>query len=198
VTMQSAIPTLTTDRLTLRAILNDDVDGYLEIWSDPEFRRHIGGGEPTRDGIWHAMAGNIGCWALMGVGPWSVAERGSGDLVGRAGLWNEPGWPGVEAVWFIGRRWWGRGFATEAGRAAIRWAFTTQDVDEVVSVILPTNIPSIRVAERLGMTLSRSEYLHGADHHVYAISRVEWESPPCDRRLTADDAAVTEPEPDEG
>ena len=170
------IPTLVTERLILRPIHNDDVPGYVEIWSDPEFTRYIGGSARTDpDSIWHAMASNIGCWALTGVGPWSVVERVTGTLVGRAGLWNEPGWPGVEAVWFIGRRWWGKGYATEAATAAISWAFDNQpDLAEVVSVILPANTRSIRVAERLGMTLARTEFLHGADYAVYAISREAW------------------------
>jgi RimJ/RimL family protein N-acetyltransferase len=168
------IPTLVTPRLTLRPIHNQDVAGYAAIWADPEFTRHIGG-RSDYDGIWHAMAGNIGCWALTGVGPWSVVERATGDLVGRAGLWDEPGWPGVEAVWFIGCPWWGRGFATEAGAAAISWVFADRpDLHQVVSTILPANDRSIRVAERLGMRLDRVEHLHGADHAIYAVDRATW------------------------
>jgi RimJ/RimL family protein N-acetyltransferase len=170
------IPTITTDRLTLRPIRNDDVADYVDIWSDVEFAWHVGGPRTDPDGIWHAMAHNIGCWALTGVGPWSVVERSSAVLVGRAGLWDEPGWPGVEAVWFVGRPWWGRGYATEAATAAITWVFAERpNLGEVVSTILPANTRSIRVAERLGMTLARTEYLHGADHNVYAVGRATWE-----------------------
>lgn len=170
------IPTLTTERLILRPPHNGDVAGFAEIWSDPEFTRHIGGpGRSDPDSIWHAMAANIGCWALTGVGPWSVTDRATGALVGRAGLWNEPGWPGIEAVWFIGRRWWGRGYATEAATAAISWAFNTRpDLTEVISVILPDNQRSIRVAERLGMTIARTQFLHGADHAIYKVDRKTW------------------------
>ena len=167
------IPTLATARLTLRPIVRDDLDAYADIWSDPVFAEHIGG-PADRHGVWHAMAANIGCWALEGVGPWSVVENATGRLVGRAGLWNEPGWPGVEAVWFIGRRWWGKGYATEAGAASIRYAFEHLDVDEVVSVIRAVNTASIRVAGRLGMRLARTQHLHGAEKNVYAIARVEW------------------------
>ncbi|WP_261562303.1 GNAT family N-acetyltransferase [Frankia tisae] len=172
----TAIPTLTTKRLTLRPIVRDDLDGFAAMWSDEEFTRHIGG--PTdRHGTWHNLAGNIGCWELEGVGPWSVVERVTGTLVGRAGLWSEPGWPGIEAVWFIGRQWWGRGFGTEAAAAAIAWAFETRPaLPEVVSVIRATNTASIRLAERLGMHLARTEQLHGAEKGVYAITRSEWVS----------------------
>jgi RimJ/RimL family protein N-acetyltransferase len=170
----STIPTLATDRLVLRPLANGDVPGFVEIWSDPEFTRHIGGrGDP--DAVWHAMAGNIGCWPLTGVGPWAVVERPTGMLVGRAGLWTEPGWPGIEAVWFIRRDRWGRGYAQEAGTAAIDWVFGERPhLTEVVSVILPANIASIRVAERLGMTRTRLQHLHGEEHAVYTVSRAAW------------------------
>ncbi|KJE23711.1 acetyltransferase, ribosomal protein N-acetylase [Frankia torreyi] len=172
----TTIPTLTTDRLILRPIARADLDAYAEIWSDEEFTRHIGG-PSDRHGTWHNLAGNIGCWTLEGVGPWSVVERATGTLIGRAGLWNEPGWPGIEAVWFIGRPWWGHGFGTEAATAAIGWAFDEYpDLPEVVSVIRATNAASIRLAERLGMHLTRTERLHGAEKGIYAIARSEWVS----------------------
>ncbi|SNQ50109.1 Acetyltransferase, ribosomal protein N-acetylase [Frankia canadensis] len=170
----STIPTLTTDRLLLRPLANGDVPGFVEIWSDPEFTRHIGGWHDP-DGVWHAMAANIGCWALTGVGPWAVVERPTGDLVGRAGLWTEPGWPGIEVVWFLRRDRWGRGYAREAAAAAIDWVLAERpDLTEIVSVILPANIASVRVARRLGMTRTRLQALHGAEHAVYAISRADW------------------------
>lgn len=170
------IPTLTTSRLTLRPIDPADLDAYTTIWDDPDFTRHIGG-PVDRHGMWHNLAANIGCWTLTGVGPWSVVERASGQLVGRAGLWDEPGWPGVEAVWFIGRPWWGRGYATEATRAAVAWVFAQRpDLAEVVSVIRAANTASIRVAERLGMHFVRVEHLHGAEKNVYSISRAVWDA----------------------
>lgn len=164
------IPTLITSRLTMRPIHRNDLDAYAAMWSDPEFTRHIGGPRDLHD-TWHNMAANLGCWALEGIGLWSVVETSSGELVGRAGLWTEPGWPGVEAAWFIGRPWWGRGFATEAGRTAITWAFDHLDLDRVVSVIRSDNTRSIRVAEKLGLAPWHTEHLHGADKLVYAVSR---------------------------
>lgn len=168
------IPTLSTDRLVMRPLRSSDAPGFVTIWSDTEFTRYIGG-RCDPDSVWHAMAGNIGCWALTGVGPWAVVERATGDLVGRAGLWTEPGWPGIEAVWFIRRDRWGRGYAREAGTAAISWVFAERpELAEVISVILPENTASVRVAERLGMTCARLQWLHGEEHAVYAISRAAW------------------------
>ncbi len=167
------VPTITTDRLILRCIDSADLDRWVEISSDPEFYRHLGG--PTdRAGVWRNMALQLGHWALRGYGLWAVEEKTTGNLVGRVGLWGEEDWPGVEAAWFLDPAVWGRGYATEAGAAAIRFAFEKVGVDEVISVIRPDNTRSIRVAERLGETFQRTEFLHGADKSIYAVTREKW------------------------
>ncbi len=122
------------------------------------------------------MATTLGHWALWGYGLWSVVETATGALVGRAGLWNEPGWPGVEAAWFVGRPYWGHGFAPEAGQASLRFAFERLAVDQVVSVIDADNAQSIRVAEKVGETYHHTEFLHGKDQAVYAITRETWKA----------------------
>ncbi|WP_242606348.1 GNAT family N-acetyltransferase [Protofrankia symbiont of Coriaria ruscifolia] len=169
------IPTIATERLTLRAITPGDLDAYAAMWADPEFMRHLGG-PAARAVAWRNMATALGHWALWGYGQWSVVETATGELVGRAGLWNEPGWPGVEVTWFIGRPHWGRGFAMETGRATLRFAFEHLTVDQLVFVIDAGNTPSIRVAEKIGATYLRTEYLHGKDQEVYVITRAEWET----------------------
>jgi RimJ/RimL family protein N-acetyltransferase len=106
-----------------------------------------------------------------------VVERGTGTLVGRAGLWDEPGWPGVEAIWFIGRPWWGRGYATEAAAASITWVFARRpDLERVVAAIVPANHASVRVARRLGMCRTGTAYLHEEPHAIYAVTRETWAS----------------------
>jgi RimJ/RimL family protein N-acetyltransferase len=152
-----------------------DLDACAAIWADPEFTRFIGGPYDRHD-VWHNLTAVAGCWLLEGLGPLAVVERASGQLVGRAGLWTEPGWPGVEAIWFIGRSWWGKGYATEAGAASIGWAFANLDVAEVTSAIQPANTASVRVAERLGMRRDRIEFLHDVDHAVYVIDREGWKA----------------------
>ena len=172
------IPTLVTRRLILRPGDSGDVAALTRIWSDPEFARHAGGPVVTQpDAIWHQLAGCQGCWQLTGVGPWCVVERGTGTLVGRAGLWDEPGWPGVEAIWFIGRPWWGRGYATEAAAASITWVFARRpDLERVVAAIVPANHASVRVARRLGMCRTGTAYLHEEPHAIYAVTRETWAS----------------------
>ncbi|MGF7238275.1 MAG: GNAT family N-acetyltransferase, partial [Frankia sp.] len=132
------IPTVTTDRLVLRGIEPGDVEAFAAMGADPEYSRYIGGPRTLAD-TWRAMAMQIGTWALRGLGLWAVVERSTGDVVGRAGLWWEPGWPGIEAAWFFAPSRRGRGYAPEAARAALRFAFEVHDADRVISVIHPDN-----------------------------------------------------------
>lgn len=109
---------------------------------------------PSREDAWQQMAAFLGQWALRGHGQWAVEERATGHLLGRAGL-HQPervDWPGLEVGWTLHPDHWGNGYATEAGGAAITYAFDTLDRDEVVSVIHPDNHGSQAVARRLGLS----------------------------------------------
>ena len=104
---------------------------------------------------WSQMTGWLGQWELRGTGQWAVEERASGDFVGRAGshwpAWQAD-WPGIEIGWVLHPRFWGVGYATEAGAAAVTYTFAHHDVDALYSVILPENTRSAAVARRLGFT----------------------------------------------
>jgi RimJ/RimL family protein N-acetyltransferase len=169
------IPELVTERLLLRGLELSDFDAYAAICADPEVRRYLGDGLPLeRPAAWREMAFLLGHWNLRGFGQWAVVERGSGQLVGRAGLWQPEGWPGLEVGWVLGRAYWGRGFATEAAQAALDYAFEALGARHVISLIRPENQPSIRVAKRLGERYERRVELSRAVHHIYGIGRDGW------------------------
>ena len=114
------IPVVSTARLTLRAFEDDDLDAWAAIVADPETARYVGGVRDRAE-AWLRMAAYHGHWVLRGFGQWAVVETGSGRLVGRAGLWCPEGWPELEVGWTLSRDVWGRGYATEAGAAAVGW-----------------------------------------------------------------------------
>ena len=169
------IPELVTERLLLRGLKLSDLDAYAAISADPDVRRYLGDGRPLeRPAVWREMALLLGHWRLRGFGQWAVVTRETGDLVGRAGLWQPEGWPGLEVGWVLGRQHWGRGFATEAARAALHHAFSGLGARRVISLIHPDNERSIRVAQRLGERFERRVELSGTLHHVYVIERDRW------------------------
>jgi RimJ/RimL family protein N-acetyltransferase len=169
--------TLTTDRLLLRQLRDDDLDAYAVIAGDPEVMRFLGERRPmSRMDAWRQMAMILGHWELRGYGYWALEERATGRLAGRAGFMNPDGWPGIECGWTLGREFWGRGYATEAARAIFAWGFEYLRLDRIISLIDPENLPSIRVAERLGETRSGSWEFLGHPHDIYAISRDQWQA----------------------
>ena len=167
--------TLETGRLILRMLRDSDIDAYAEMVGDAEVMRYIGDGRPLdRSMAWRNMATMAGHWSLRGYGLWAAEERHSGLLVGRIGFWNPEGWPGFEVGWMLRRSFWGKGYATEGARAALRYAFTEWEQPQVISLIRPENAASIRVAERLGERLVESIDLKGQTALVYRITRQEW------------------------
>lgn len=173
--MQLAIPSIETARLTLRPFREDDVRGLYELSQDPDVIRFMGDRRvPTLQETWRAVAGWMGHWAMRGYGQWAIEERGSGRIIGRAGIINPAEWPGPEVGYLLGRAWWGHGYATEAASAAMSWGFEQVGFDEVISLIDPENHRSIAVATRLGETLRGETDLLGSRVLIYGISRAEW------------------------
>jgi RimJ/RimL family protein N-acetyltransferase len=164
---------LETPRLILRPLVSDDAAPFLEIHEDPEVSRFVTLGSPPGGlaGAWRNVAMMLGHWTLRGYGPWTVVERASGLVVGRAGFWNPEGWPGLEIGWVVRRSHWGRGFATEAAMAALEWLWAGTPVDHVISIIQPANHRSIRVALKIGERFERESTLHGVPVHVYGMAR---------------------------
>lgn len=175
--MQLAIPTLETERLTLRPFREADVAPFFELSQDPDVMRYVGDRRvPTLQEAWRGIAGWIGHWALRGYGQWAIEERSSGRLIGRAGIINPAEWPGAEVGYLLGRAWWGHGYATEAARAAMDWGFEQFDFSDLISLIDPDNTASIAVATRLGESLRGETDLLGNRVLIYGISRSEWEA----------------------
>ena len=92
-----------------------------------------------------------GHWALHGAGMFVVEEKINRQVSsGRVGPWFPPGWPGFEVGWGIAREFRGKGYAVEAARASIDWAFATFEIDRIIHCIDRENIASQAVARRLG------------------------------------------------
>ena len=162
---------LATERLVLRMFRESDLDAYAAMLGDPEVMRHLAPNPMTRAEAWRNMAMVLGHWQLRGYGLWAVEERASALLAGRVGCWRPEGWPGFEVGWALRREFWGRGYATEAARAALDHAFTELAQTRVISLIRPENARSIAVAARLGMIYHGETDLNGNTALIYAINR---------------------------
>ena len=172
-----ACPTLETERLILRPFRDDDTDAYFRVLDSAQVRESLHLSETLdRSDAWQQMAWFLGQWVLRGTGHWALEERSTGDFLGRAGLHHpeRPDWPGVEVGWVLHPDYWGRGYATEAGAEAIRYAFEELDLEQVYSCILPENRQSQAVAQRLDMELVEERvmaYFPSAAHGIWSRTR---------------------------
>jgi RimJ/RimL family protein N-acetyltransferase len=150
------IPRLETPRLILRANRFEDFEAMVAIWTDPAVRRHFHGDPLTREDMWSRFLRGFGMWAVMGYGAWAVEEKATGDYVGTVGTFEvkrgiDPALEGMpEAGWTLTPRVHGRGYATEAARAALAWTDAALGYPCLFCIIAPENLASIRVAAKCG------------------------------------------------
>ncbi len=166
------IPTLTTERLRLRAFQASDLDAYAAMQANPEVMRHlVMGRTSTRVEVWRTMATSLGQWALRGYGMWACAKIDGGAFVGSVGIFQPLDWPEPEIAYSLDRPFWRQGFATEAAIAARDWFFAHVSLDRVASFIRPDNHASKRVAERLGAIRERTFELRGSTYEYWVHHR---------------------------
>jgi len=143
-----------TERLILRRIDPDrDFESWAKAMADENTVRFLGVKPMSRAESWRSMATAIGHWAIRGYGFFSLEHRETGAWVGRVGPWFPLGWPAPEVGWTISPDHLRQGYATEAARASIRYAFTKLGWSQVIHVILEGNVASIAVARKIGSTL---------------------------------------------
>jgi RimJ/RimL family protein N-acetyltransferase len=167
-------PTIETDRLVMRAPRLDDLEAMIALWGDPGVARYISGQPSTREQTWTRLLRYAGHWELLGFGYWTVEERASGAFAGEVGFADyrreiTPSLDGVpELGWVLAPGAHGKGYATEAARAAIAWAAGRFAPSSTIAcIITPDNAASIRVAEKCGFREVRRTVYQRAAVVVY-------------------------------
>nr|MEC9417468.1 GNAT family N-acetyltransferase [Pseudomonadota bacterium] len=164
------------ERLRLRAWQEDDVDPCDELCADPEVKRYF----PevlTRDRTLKLIGIFRDCFEKHGVFYAPIELKASGEFVGFAGLdvHDEKALPigaCVDIDWRLKRSAWGRGFASEAARAWLRFGFETIGYEEIVAFTVPGNIPSHKVMTRIDMTHDeRGDFQHPKLPEGHAFKR---------------------------
>jgi RimJ/RimL family protein N-acetyltransferase len=144
-----------TERLVLRRWRTADRDLFARLNADPIVMEHFPSALDRAES--DAFADRIEAGFIAnGYGLWAVEVPGEAAFIGYVGLalqnFEAHFTPAVEVGWRLAQNYWGRGFATEAARAAVADGFNRIGLDEIVSFTVPANVRSVRVMERLGMT----------------------------------------------
>jgi RimJ/RimL family protein N-acetyltransferase len=145
-----SIPTLTTQRLTLRPAVAQDFAAYERLMASERARGM--GGPYSRRAAWGMFCHDTACWHLFGHGALMIDLHATGDCVGQVGINHGPLFPEKELGWLVYEDFEGCGYATEAAAALRDWAARELGCTRLVSYIDPENHASVRVAERLGAT----------------------------------------------
>ncbi|WP_375494088.1 GNAT family N-acetyltransferase [uncultured Jatrophihabitans sp.] len=151
----ASVPVLRTERLILRGWRAADLEPFAELNADPVVMRHFPA--PLDRAASDALVERIRAgFAENGFGLWAVEVIDGPAFIGFVGLarprFDAHFMPAVEIGWRLAANSWGRGYATEAARAAARYGFVTSQLPEIVSFTAVPNVASQRVMQRLGMT----------------------------------------------
>lgn len=180
------IHTIETERLYLRQWQASDFAPFAEMNANPKVMEYF----PKL--LTTSMSNTIAkkCQSLIddnGWGFWAVSLKETDTFIGMVGLNNThadmPFTPAVEIAWRLHNDYWGLGYATEAARASLNFAFDTLGLDEVVAFTAVINKRSQLVMERLGMTNTQEDFFHPmlesnhrlAEHVLYKITRQQWQ-----------------------
>ena len=162
-----------TSRLILRKFNESDVEPLLGFRGDPQVMRFSITGPETREAIQtRYLPSCLKRYSRDGLGQWAVVRKSDGICVGECGICAQEvaGESEFEISYRMRRDCWGAGLATEAARACCDYGFKQAGLRRLISIIESENAASIRVAEKMGMTLERSASFHGITVLIYSVA----------------------------
>lgn len=155
-----------TQRCLIRETTPEDVEDFYRIYSDPAVTRHMEGLYPDAEQERQYVREYIEkIYTFYGFGVWTVVEKESGAVIGRAGISYRAGFDDPELGFIIGVPWQRKGYAREVCRAVLDYAWSALEFECIQALVEPGNIPSLRLCDELGfipdgkVTVNQKEYL---------------------------------------
>ncbi len=170
------IPTIQTSHLCLRPWTLEDATRLFEIMQEEDmFKYFPPSTPPSLEKARRYISHHLAHWVERGYGHWAVAIAGEGSAVGWNGLEYLPDTEEIEVAYLLSRSAWGKGYATEAARVAVRFGFETAHLDSIIGLVHPENLASIRVLEKCGLGFIDEKFYFGMLVRRYRIDRQEFE-----------------------
>ena len=168
---------LETERLSLRRLTEADVDALHRCTGDPAVMRYWHPGPDVDLAATAARIAEIEAhWCEHGFGDYAVLARGSGELIGFAGLHHIAGMAEVNLGYALAPARWRRGLGTEACAVLLSHGFADLGLPEIVAVVDPRNAASCALAERSGLRFRRETTWQGQPRLVLALTQAEFEA----------------------
>ena len=151
---------ITTERLRLRHFRKEDIKTYAEMMGDDEIGRWFPKGVGyTPEEAQKSFDNILSHWNKYGFGLWAITRRKNPCLIGRCGLNYIPETSEVEIDFVLARRYWKKGYATEAAKASLYYGFKFLSLDRIIALVKPENSASRKVIEKVGMHyITNAEY----------------------------------------
>ena len=169
-------PEIETARPRLRVFdVQGDLDAIAAALADPAVVRILPAAPPrSRDQAEAILEYAVSHWQTHGFGWWAVTDRSEGRVPGWCGLNQLKDVEEGEVLYLFDRPHWVKGFAAEAARASVRYGFEHLELDHIIGLIHPGNIPSRRVLEKIGMTFGGRERHFNMDVETFQIQRISF------------------------
>ncbi len=164
---------LETPRLILRHQVLADLDDLWALYQNPNITKYIPDAPRTREEAQEELE-----WHMHGhpknpqLGLWATILKENGKFIGRCGLlpWEIDGQSEVEVAYTLAEAYQGRGLGSEAAQAILKYGFEVLKLSRLICLIDPENIPSQKVAEKLGMHFEKEARDEYGPFWVYAIN----------------------------
>jgi RimJ/RimL family protein N-acetyltransferase len=161
-----------TERLIFRKFVPGDLPWLIEMRSDPDVSRYLGG---TRMQNPEALAKRIefymSCYDRFGFGSCVMIWKPTGEAIGSAGLQPLEESGEIEVGYNMSKAFWGKGIGTEAARGWLDHGFGPGGLERIVAIAIPENKASTHIMEKLGMTYEKTADHYGSQCAFYAVSR---------------------------
>jgi ribosomal-protein-alanine N-acetyltransferase len=168
---------LETERLLLRKFTFEDLGELVELRSDDEVIKYLGGRKlQNPEAIEKRLQFYLDCYANFGFGMCALVWKETDEMFGWSGLQPLDGTTEIEVGYGMIKKFWGMGIGYECASAWIRYGFERANLERIVAVASPENTGSWRIMEKCGMKYEKTETHYGMECVFYAISKSDWKS----------------------
>jgi [ribosomal protein S5]-alanine N-acetyltransferase len=169
--VNTPFPVIKTPRLVLRPLQPTDAAVLHRIYQSEGVLRYFPNpAPPPLERIDRFIAGQQAHWEKYGRGNWGILPNGALEIAGWAGLQYLPELDETEVGFLLDRPFWGKGYATEAALASLRFAFDRCRLDHIIALVHPENAASVHVIEKCGMVYVETIALWGIELRRYLAS----------------------------